>query len=381
MAVISGEGATTDDGKFQKAFNQTLRRFVPYTKLYKESDWQEFYRENALAEPESYEEWRRYIKEYDPETFKELNNPIDILITTDCLSEGQNLQDADCVINYDVHWNPVRLVQRFGRIDRIGSPNATIKGVNFWPAQSIEDYLDLKNRVEDRMASMCLVGSEVDEQTTPDIEQMIQNNPIYSEQEKNMMEQLNLSWSDIESSDQSFGFEDLSFEQFRQELLEFFRQNEQFFENIPNGVFTGFKPQPDLEFNDIPNGLIAALGYPKNENNHPEFTYDEVYLFYPNEEDKFQRTNNLELLTLLRKHKKAKRYIPARIEKGNKEAINHLGQKLKETVKAQASDKAVEEIGNMFSGKKTKSIQANEKLEDKFQPDNFDFITWFIVNK
>ena len=73
--------------------------------------------------------------------------------------------------------------------------------------------------------------------------------------------------------------------------------------------------------------------------------------------------------------------LPAQIEKGNKEAINHLGQKLKETVKAQASDKAVEEIGNMFSGKKTKSIQANEKLEDKFQPDNFDLITWFIVNE
>src|SRR5208283_5767606 len=76
---------------------------------------------------------------------------IDVLIGTDCISEGQNLQDCDYVINYDIHWNPVRIIQRFGRIDRIGSKNAVIQLVNFWPDLTLDDYIKLKSRVESRM--------------------------------------------------------------------------------------------------------------------------------------------------------------------------------------------------------------------------------------
>src|SRR5690606_30783929 len=73
---------------------------------------------------------------------------IDILIATDCISEGQNLQDCDYCINYDIHWNPVRIIQRFGRVDRIGSKNEVIQLVNFWPDLALDDYINLKNRVE-----------------------------------------------------------------------------------------------------------------------------------------------------------------------------------------------------------------------------------------
>ena len=76
---------------------------------------------------------------------------IDILIATDCISEGQNLQDCDYLINYDIHWNPVRIIQRFGRIDRIGSKNTCIQLVNFWPDMTLDDYINLKARVETRM--------------------------------------------------------------------------------------------------------------------------------------------------------------------------------------------------------------------------------------
>ena len=76
---------------------------------------------------------------------------IDILIATDCISEGQNLQDCDYLVNYDIHWNPVRIIQRFGRIDRIGSRNARIQLVNFWPDLTLDDYINLKSRVETRM--------------------------------------------------------------------------------------------------------------------------------------------------------------------------------------------------------------------------------------
>ena len=76
---------------------------------------------------------------------------LDILIATDCISEGQNLQDCDYLINYDIHWNPVRIIQRFGRIDRIGSKNSQIQLVNFWPDMDLDEYINLKSRVETRM--------------------------------------------------------------------------------------------------------------------------------------------------------------------------------------------------------------------------------------
>lgn len=87
---------------------------------------------------------------------------IDVLIGTDCISEGQNLQDCDCVINYDIHWNPVRIIQRFGRVDRIGSPNSCIQLVNFWPDITLDDYINLKERVENRMviADMTATGDD-----------------------------------------------------------------------------------------------------------------------------------------------------------------------------------------------------------------------------
>ncbi|MCK5345318.1 MAG: ATP-dependent helicase, partial [Candidatus Heimdallarchaeota archaeon] len=94
--------------------------------------------------------------------FPDSPEEIDVLIGTDCISEGQNLQDCDYVINYDIHWNPVRIIQRMGRIDRIGSPNKKIFGINFWPSNNINTYLNLQGRIEQRMAAMKLAGAEVD---------------------------------------------------------------------------------------------------------------------------------------------------------------------------------------------------------------------------
>ncbi len=84
---------------------------------------------------------------------------IDVLIATDCISEGQNLQDCDHLINYDIHWNPVRIIQRFGRVDRIGSRNEVIQLVNYWPDIELDDYLRLKGRVEARMTGVNITAS------------------------------------------------------------------------------------------------------------------------------------------------------------------------------------------------------------------------------
>ena len=81
-----------------------------------------------------------------------VDGEIDLLIATDCISEGQNLQDCDTVLNYDIHWNPVRIIQRFGRIDRIGSRNRSVRMINYWPTKDMDAYLRLQSRVEARMA-------------------------------------------------------------------------------------------------------------------------------------------------------------------------------------------------------------------------------------
>ncbi|MFM6252811.1 MAG: C-terminal helicase domain-containing protein, partial [Dolichospermum sp.] len=87
---------------------------------------------------------------------------INLLIATDCISEGQNLQDCDYLVNYDIHWNPVRIIQRFGRIDRIGSLNHTVQLVNFWPTDDLNKYINLKNRVEARMALVDITATGED---------------------------------------------------------------------------------------------------------------------------------------------------------------------------------------------------------------------------
>lgn len=93
---------------------------------------------------------------------------IDLLIGTDCISEGQNLQDCDFLVNYDIHWNPVRIIQRFGRIDRIGSTNERIQLVNFWPDISLDEYINLKERVENRMVAANLGGTGDDNILDPE---------------------------------------------------------------------------------------------------------------------------------------------------------------------------------------------------------------------
>ena len=167
----------------------------------------------------------------------ENENVIDILIATDCISEGQNLQDCDYLINYDIHWNPVRIIQRFGRIDRIGSINKVIQLVNFWPDLSLDDYINLKARVETRMkiSVMTSTGDDnlISEEEKGDLE-------YRKEQLKRMMDEV----VDIEDMNGSISIMDMGLNEFRLDLLEYIRSNP----NIANS----------------PNGLHAVVGSTKD---------------------------------------------------------------------------------------------------------------------
>ncbi|MCM3768140.1 helicase-related protein [Neobacillus niacini] len=145
-------------------------------------------------------------------------NDIDILIATDCISEGQNLQDCDYCINYDIHWNPVRIIQRFGRIDRIGSRNSVIQLVNFWPDITLDDYINLKSRVESRMRISVMTSTGDDDY----INQDENGDLIYR---RKQLEKLQNEVVDLEEMTTGISIMDLGLNEFRMDLLAFIKEN------------------------------------------------------------------------------------------------------------------------------------------------------------
>ena len=146
------------------------------------------------------------------------NTSIDVLIATDCISEGQNLQDCDYLINYDIHWNPVRIIQRFGRVDRIGSRNAVIQLVNFWPDVTLDEYIDLKAKVETRMKIVNMTA-------TGDDNILSNEEKTDLEYRKNQLQRLRDEVVDIEEMTTGISIMDLGLNEFRLDLIEYAKQH------------------------------------------------------------------------------------------------------------------------------------------------------------
>jgi len=176
---------------------------------------------------------------------------LDLLIATDCISEGQNLQDCDWLINYDIHWNPVRIIQRFGRIDRIGSPNDRIQLVNFWPNMELEEYINLEQRVSGRMVLLDI--SATGEENL--IEQQSGNQMNDLEYRRKQLLKLQDAVIDLEDLSTGVSIADLTLTDFRIDLAEYLRAHPGVIENQPLGVFAASAP-PD---EDIEPGVIFCL--------------------------------------------------------------------------------------------------------------------------
>jgi hypothetical protein len=157
---------------------------------------------------------------------------IDLLIATDCISEGQNLQDCDWLINYDIHWNPVRIIQRFGRIDRIGSPNRSIQLVNFWPNMELEEYIGLEQRVSGRM--VLLDVSATGEENL--IEQQSGNPMNDLEYRRKQLLKLQDSVIDMEDLSSGVSITDLTLTDFRIDLAQYLREHPAVLEGMPLGA-------------------------------------------------------------------------------------------------------------------------------------------------
>jgi len=158
---------------------------------------------------------------------------IDLLIATDCISEGQNLQDCDWLINYDIHWNPVRIIQRFGRIDRIGSPNSCIQLVNFWPNMELEEYINLEQRVSGKMVLLDI--SATGEENL--IEQQSGNQMNDLEYRRKQLLKLQESVIDLEDLSSGVSIADLTLTDIRLDLAQFIQANPEVLEKLPPGSF------------------------------------------------------------------------------------------------------------------------------------------------
>lgn len=215
-AMITGtvDGLTTIP-KFRATFNNVLTCFSPVSK------------DKALLMPDS-------------------NDNIDILIATDCISEGQNLQDCDYLVNYDIHWNPVRIIQRFGRIDRIGSKNARIQLVNFWPDLTLDDYINLKSRVETRMRISVMTSTGDDDPINVEEKGDLE---YRKEQLKRLQEEV----VDIEEMSSGISIMDLGLNEFRLDLLDYIKANGDM-DKVPLGLHAVVSAQEDA-----PPGVIYVL--------------------------------------------------------------------------------------------------------------------------
>lgn len=176
---------------------------------------------------------------------------IDVLIATDCISEGQNLQDCDYLINYDIHWNPVRIIQRFGRIDRIGSKNDVIQLVNYWPDMELDDYIKLKGRVESRMKATVITS-------TGDDNLLSANEKGDLEYRRNQLKKLQNEVVDIEDMDTGVNIMDLGLNEFRLDLLANLKE-------YPNMDLTPFGMSAVVNASELVEpGVMYVL---KNKNN------------------------------------------------------------------------------------------------------------------
>jgi hypothetical protein len=179
---------------------------------------------------------------------------IDFLIATDCISEGQNLQDCDYLINYDIHWNPVRIIQRFGRIDRIGSRNAKIQLVNFWPNMELDEYLDLESRVSGRM--VLLDVSATGEENVIEFQAGNEMNDL--EYRRAQLQKLQDTVIDLEDLSSGVSIADLTLNDFRIDLAGYLRANKGRLDSLPLGTYAVAETLGDGE-TPIPPGVIFCL--------------------------------------------------------------------------------------------------------------------------
>jgi len=201
-----------------------------------------------------------------------LEEEIDLLIATDCISEGQNLQDCDYLVNYDIHWNPVRIIQRFGRIDRLGSKNKSIQLVNFWPNMELDEYINLEARVSGRMVLLDI--SATGEENVIEYADASKMNDL--EYRRKQLEKLQNEVVDIEDLGSGISITDLTLNDFRMDLADYLKESSDNIQGVPLGVFA-VTPSDNTNNSHFEPGVIFCL---RCENSKTQM--DHTYSLAPN---------------------------------------------------------------------------------------------------
>ncbi len=310
---------------------------------------------------------------------------IDLLIATDCISEGQNLQDCDYLINYDIHWNPVRIIQRFGRIDRLKSKNDKIQLVNFWPTKDLDNYINLKERVEARMALVDVTATGEDNiLNTEQIQELISDDLKYRNQQ---LKKLKEEVIDLEDMDETVSLTDFTLDDFRIELLNFLENNRKRLVESPFGLYA-VVPSPSGEHSKkdiIKPGVVFCLKQKgDSEGNEEVNPLNPYFLVYIRNDGtvRFNYTHAkqiLEIYRLMCQGRKAPYEKLCEIfntETNNGEKMDGYTVLLK---------KAVDEIIRIFKKRGNQRLTSDRSAllipvsKQLNEMENFELVTWLIV--
>jgi ERCC4-related helicase len=364
IALVAGNSTQTTFGKNE--FSNILTNFSPVSKT----------REKMKFMPQEGE--------------------IDFLIATDCISEGQNLQDCDYLINYDIHWNPVRIIQRFGRIDRIGSRNTLIQLVNFWPTKDLDNYINLKERVEARMALVDVTATGEDNiLNTAQIEELIEEDLKFrNRQLKKLKEEV----LDLEDMSESVSLTDFTLDDFRIELMTFMENNRKKLQEAPLGLYA-VTPSPsgsnshhldsnrfsETEKEIIKPGVVYCLKQKGDTDGNEEINPLQPYFLVYIREDgivRFNYTNAKQILEIYRL-----------LCQGRKEPFEDLCAMFNsETNQGKDMDKytellrqAIGEICRVFKKRSAQKLTTDRgallipKSKQINDMNNFELVTWLII--
>ena len=317
-------------------------------------------------------------KQRDKMPSMQQDEEIDILIATDCISEGQNLQDCDLLVNYDIHWNPVRIIQRFGRIDRIGSLNQVIYLINFWPTEDLDQYVNLKNRVEARMALVDIAATGMDNML--EVEALIQDDLHYRDQQLLRMKDEVL---DLEDFNESVVLTEFTLDDFRMELARYIEANREKLAAAPLGLYAVVPPPTEVP-SLLPSVIFCLkqrLDGAGSETVNPLQPYFLVYI----RDDGEVRYNftapkpTLELFRLLCQGKTEPwadlcQLFNAETQHGTD--MTRYSDLLDRAVVAIANQFQVKNKQNLFKGGSGKLVSAAKKVKST---DDFDLITWLVI--
>jgi len=322
---------------------------------------------------------------------------IDILIATDCISEGQNLQDGDYLINYDIHWNPVRIIQRFGRIDRLGSKNDVIQLVNFWPTKDLDNYINLKARVEARMALVDVTATADDNVlATNQISELIEDDFKYRNKQ---LKKLQNEVLDLEDMSESISLTDFTLDDFRIELINFLENNRKRLEDAPFGLYAvvpalsgDYANQLDTsQFSDaekeiIKPGVVYCLKQKGDTSGNEEVNPLQPYFLVYIRNDGQVRYNYTSAKHILEIYRlmcagKAKPFEELcdlfNEETGNGGKMNKYSELL---------EQSITEISRVFNKRSSQKITGNDrgallipKSKRINEMDNFELVTWLVI--